>query len=113
MTHHMRLKPAPFEQIKEGTKTLELRLNDEKRQGIRVGDDIVFVNTEDDTQTLAVRVDGLYPFSTFKELYAAFDPVEYGSTSKDAYEEMYAYYSPEDEARHGVLAIRLSPRNRI
>lgn len=28
--HHMKLKQEPFDKIKNGTKTIELRLNDEK-----------------------------------------------------------------------------------
>jgi ASC-1-like (ASCH) protein len=42
MLHQMKLQPNPFEQIKNGSKTLELRLNDEKRQLIKVGDEIEF-----------------------------------------------------------------------
>ena len=32
MTHFMQLQPSPFEMIKDGTKTIELRLFDEKRK---------------------------------------------------------------------------------
>ena len=32
MKHEMKLNNGPFERIKNGTKTIELRLNDEKRQ---------------------------------------------------------------------------------
>ena len=31
MKHEMKLNNGPFEQIKNGTKTIELRLNDEKK----------------------------------------------------------------------------------
>ena len=36
--HEMRLHNEPFVLIKDGTKTIELRLNDEKRRQIKVGD---------------------------------------------------------------------------
>ena len=42
---HGRLNDLPFQQIKRGEKTIELRLYDEKRQKIKVGDDIIFTNT--------------------------------------------------------------------
>lgn len=42
MTHSMQLNPAPFEKIKSGAKTIELRLNDEKRRRIKTGDKIEF-----------------------------------------------------------------------
>jgi ASC-1-like (ASCH) protein len=32
MKHHMSLKPHPFEKIKSGEKTIEVRLYDEKRK---------------------------------------------------------------------------------
>ena len=44
----MNLPPAPLKMIREGRKTIELRLYDEKRKQISIGDIITFVNTEDD-----------------------------------------------------------------
>ncbi|UKI28983.1 MAG: DUF3850 domain-containing protein [Clostridium sp.] len=45
MIHEMRLNNEPFNKIKEGTKTVELRLLDEKRKKtLRVGDKIIFTN---------------------------------------------------------------------
>ena len=42
--HEMNLAPEPFSLIADGKKKFELRLNDEKRQGIRGGDTIIFTN---------------------------------------------------------------------
>ena len=44
MKHEMKLNNGPFEQIKNGTKTIELRLNDEKRQLLKPNDLIEFTN---------------------------------------------------------------------
>ena len=44
MRHEMKLNNEPFEKIKNETKTVELRLNDEKRQLLRVKDLIEFTN---------------------------------------------------------------------
>lgn len=52
MIHEMMLSPKPFEMIASGTKTIELRLNDEKRQKVQVDDTIVFVRTDDSRQML-------------------------------------------------------------
>ncbi len=38
MKYEMKLNNEPFKAIKNGTKTLELRLNDEKRKQLIVGD---------------------------------------------------------------------------
>ena len=43
--HKMKLNSTPFEMIKNGEKTIELRLFDEKRQQLKAGDKIVFTNT--------------------------------------------------------------------
>ena len=44
-SHEMKLHSSPFEMIKSGKKTIELRLYDEKRQLIKEGDIIIFTNT--------------------------------------------------------------------
>ena len=41
----MKLYESPFEKIKSGRKTIELRLYDEKRQKVEEGDTITFTNT--------------------------------------------------------------------
>ena len=40
MRHSMKLKPEPFYAMKSGYKTVELRLLDEKRSVVKVGDEI-------------------------------------------------------------------------
>lgn len=42
MEHILKLKPKYFNYIKNGTKRIELRLYDEKRQTINIGDTIIF-----------------------------------------------------------------------
>lgn len=51
--HVMNLTPLPMQQIRDGRKTIELRLYDEKRKLISVGDTIKFINTEDSNDTLS------------------------------------------------------------
>ena len=64
MTHFMQLQPSPFEMIRNGTKTIELRLYDEKRRKIRIGDTISFTNTES-KEVLNVTVLELSVFDSF------------------------------------------------
>ena len=44
----MKLQDKYYEYILNGTKRIEIRLNDEKRQGIKIGDKIRFINESDD-----------------------------------------------------------------
>ena len=47
MEHSMKLNVEPFEAIRNHKKTVEIRLNDEKRQKVKIGDTIVFTNIDD------------------------------------------------------------------
>ena len=40
-THNMKLMTKYFDYIKFGSKRIELRLNDEKRKNIKIGDEII------------------------------------------------------------------------
>ncbi len=68
MKHQMKLCPEPFELIRTGNKTIELRLNDEKRQKIRIGDIVEFTQTETG-EKLTAEVTDLFQFDSFAELY--------------------------------------------
>ena len=104
----MRLHNGPFEKIKSGTKTIEMRLNDEKRQLIKVGDLIKFVNrvTEEELTTL---VKDLYYYESFDELYKHFDKVSIGYDLEDDADpnDMSQYYSNEDIENYGVVGIEI------
>lgn len=71
MLHQMKLKLSPFEKIKNGSKTIELRLYDEKRQRVSIGDFIEFTCLDDPKQKIQTRVTALHRFNSFAELYAA------------------------------------------
>lgn len=107
VTHEMHLQPVSFEKMRSGSKTIEIRLNDEKRRRIRVGDEIVFSLMGDSVQKIRAEVLELLSFPTFRALFAAFPPEQYGGASKDEYASMYQYYSQEDAEKYGVLAIRI------
>ncbi len=47
-THEMNLQPQYFDFMKEGTKRIKLRLYDEKRSRIELGDIIEFSKSEND-----------------------------------------------------------------
>ena len=112
VTHTLNLHPQPFEMIKSGNKTIELRLWDEKRSQIRVGDTLVFIHTEDDSKTLTVTVKALHRFPDFASLYAALPlkkcgylPEEIANASP---EDMNIYYSVERQAQYGVVGIEIA-----
>lgn len=110
MLHEMKLFPKPFAAIRSGRKTIELRLNDEKRQMIAIGDTVRFTNTVSG-ETLEADVIALHRFGSFFALYAAL-PLDKCGYSKEelstaAPEDMSAYYSPEQQAKYGALGIEI------
>ncbi len=110
MTHNMKLWRDAFYHIANGSKTIELRLNDEKRQQINVGDTIIFNRTKNN-DTITANVKALHKFADFKELYEHL-PLEKCGYSKDElktahYTDMEQYYSKEQIAKYGALGIEL------
>lgn len=71
MLHTMFLNEKPFDQIKNKSKTFELRLYDEKRRALNIGDLIEFTSRSDDPQIILCKIIALHVFDSFKALYAA------------------------------------------
>ena len=67
----MNLQPKYFDFIKDGTKRIELRLYDEKRQSIQLGDIIEFAKSED--EKFKAEVIGLLRYDSFADLFEDFD----------------------------------------
>ena len=111
MTHSMQLQPSPFEMIKDGTKTIELRLFDEKRRKIQIGDTISFTNTET-REVLSVKVLELFVFDSFETLYRRLPLLECGYTKEDVETaspaDMNAYYPKEMQRKSGVVGIKIA-----
>lgn len=110
MTHDMKLRPIPFKRIQDGQKSIELRLYDEKRRNVAIGDFIVLTQTESG-EKLKAKVVGLYRYGSFKELYAALPLKACGYLAEEvddaSYQDMYAYYTEQEEEKFGVVGIEL------
>lgn len=107
----MKLQAGLFEAIKSGKKDIELRLNDEKRQQLQLGDTIMFSKLPDQKETIAAEIVGLLHYSTFADLAEDFAPERMGGIDKTSFVQgMHKYYSPEDQARFGVVGIKIKLR---
>ncbi len=106
--HEMRLHNSPFNLIKSGTKTIELRLNDEKRSLIKVGDKIEFTNRVTE-EKIVVEVINLHKYNSFSELYKHFDKVSMGYREDEEADpkDMEQYYSKDEQDKYGVLGIEI------
>jgi ASC-1-like (ASCH) protein len=112
MEHIMNLQSEPMQMIRNGRKTIELRLYDEKRQRIFIGDTIKFINIENTNDVLYVVVRDMYFFDSFKELYRNLPLLECGYTKDNIAfaneRDMEQYYSKEQQAKYGVVGIKIN-----
>ena len=109
-THKMKLREEPFYKIKNGLKTIELRLYDEKRREIQVNDEIIFENLETN-EAIRTKVIALYIFDTFKELYDNLPLNECGYKYEEienaSYTHMEKYYPLEKQKQYQVVGIKI------
>ena len=108
MIHTMKLTKIPFYQIATGTKVIESRLFDEKRQTINLGDEIEFSENDYPEKKLLTRVKGLIRYQTFKDMFTDHDMSLFGGTEiVTLTEKIHEFYKEEDEKKYGVLGIRI------
>ena len=112
MLHEMKLQDDPFKKISDGTKTIEMRLYDEKRKKVKVGDLIEFTNVLNN-EKLITRVINLYRYKDFDELYKNHDKVSIGYNEDEEANpcDMSMYYSDEDIEKYGVVGIKIKKIN--
>lgn len=108
VVHEMTLAPIPFEKIRNHEKDIEMRLYDEKRQLIKVGDRIRFSNRVTDERLLA-DVISLNVFDSFEELYANFPKERLGYKPNEIAdpEDMGQYYSFGLRSMYQVVGIEI------
>lgn len=111
MKHEMRLNEESFKAIKSGRQTIEVRLFDDKRSLLNVGDKITFFKRPDEIESLEANVIGLSIFNSFEELFKAIDKQKFGYDEDDTLEYqlecMRKHYSIDEEKECGVVGIHL------
>ena len=106
--HEMNLQPRFYDYIKNGTKRIELRLFDEKRQKIQLGDIIEFSASKN--ESLKTEVIGILRYKTFAELFEDFDIsvlADDSMTKEELLEILSEFYTPERQKEFGVVGIRI------
>ncbi|MDE5547065.1 MAG: hypothetical protein K2I88_06330, partial [Anaeroplasmataceae bacterium] len=120
-TFVMHLTEEMFGAMKEGTKTVEIRLFDTESKLVDIGDFIEFFRNNEDKNGIKMRVIDLRIEQTFKELFERdidllhtelyFTPKQLGvpgqSTIESLVKGMYKYYTKEQEKKYGVIAFIL------
>lgn len=103
----MHLSEKPLNWILEGKKKVEVRLNDEKRKKLEVGDRVIFYPLKNEEGGVMVKVTDLSEYGSFRELFINVDESKLGNKGSlnEKVNSMRDYYSKGEEKRKGVLAI--------
>ena len=114
MKHNMKLQPKYYDYILNGTKRIELRLFDEKRQNIKIGDTIQFLKEPDLIDSFIVRVTDLLRYNTFKELINDYDISilsDKSMTKEELLDILEEFYPLDKQHEYGILGIKFEVMN--
>lgn len=107
--HTIKVQPLFYNYIKDGTKRIELRLLDEKRSLIKLGDTIRITKEPENLEYIDIIVTGLLNYKNFQDLVADFDISVLADTTyqkEKLLAELEKYYSKEKQEKYSVLGIR-------
>lgn len=97
-----------FEIVKKGIKDIEVRVNDEKRRKLNVGDSLVFLKRPLEDEMIKLKVKSLEYYDNFKELVNHYDMKRIyleGYTKEMYLKEMERFYTEDEQKKYGVVAI--------
>lgn len=104
----MKLTEDNFNAIFKGTKRVELRLNDEKRQKLQLGDIITFHLINDYNKSFKVMVVGLSNYKNLQDLindYKIEKLILKSTTPKELIKIFNSIYTLEEQEKNGILGI--------
>ena len=105
----MKLQSKYYDFILNGTKRIEIRLFDEKRQKIKVGDTIKFFKEPQLTESFKVEVIELLRYDSFEDMINDFDIstlADKSMTKEELVSTLESFYPKEKQKKYGVLGIR-------
>lgn len=95
--------------IRNGEKTIDLRVYDEKRRKVKLGDHIRFCNYDDEDDYVLTEVIGLSVFRSFADLYKSLPLTACGYSEDEVRHASPAdmNYWHADEISNGVVGIHI------
>ena len=106
----LKLQPEFYNYMLNGTKRIEIRLNDEKRQKIKLGDIIKILKEPNLEESFEVKVVGLLRYNNFTDMFNDFNIdilADKNMTKEKLLNELEKYYPKERQEEYGVLGIRV------
>ena len=103
-----------FKIVKEGKKDIEVRVNDEKRRKLKVGDTLIFLKRPNEDEEIRAKVIALDYYDTFESLVCNYEMerIYKADYTKDQWlKEMDRFYTLDEQKEWGVVAITFKKIN--
>lgn len=103
-----RLDDDIFEIVKNGTKRVEVRLYDKKRELMKVGNTLTFYKRPLEIEKIETKITGLQKFKTIEELLNKYEMKEIyieGFNKEEFIKILERFYSKEEQEKYGFVAI--------
>lgn len=110
MIHKMKLNDNAFERMKKGLKKREYKVNDEKRQQVRIGDIIEFQKISNPEEKIVMDVIDIKYFKNLEDAVSAHFEEDFESRHHNIEEvvnSFYQYYSKEEIEKNGMVVLEL------
>ena len=111
--HEMKIQPSYYDAILNGKKRIEIRLNDEKRKQVKIGDVITFRRADNLEESFDVIVIDLLYYSTFKDIIDDLEIQLIANAEADKEDLkglLSRFYTKEEEQLYGVVGIKFELR---
>ena len=107
--HEMKLQSEYFNYILNGTKRVEIRLYDEKRKKIKIGDAIRFYKEPDLKESFETIVTDLLRFESFNDMVSNLSMevlADKNMPKEELINALEVFYTKEKQEKLGVLCIK-------
>ena len=106
----LKLQPKYYNYMLHGTKRIEIKLYDEKRKTLNLGDSITFLKEPDLKESFQAKIIGLLRYENFEKIFQDFDIsilADKSITKEVLRNELEEFYPKEKQEKYGVLGIRV------
>ena len=110
MKHTIKLQPEYYNYILHGTKRIEIRLNDEKRKQIKIGDTITFLKEPDLIESFNAKVIELMHYNNFEDMLNDIDIsllADKSVSQEELINSLEQFYSKEKQKEYSVVGIKI------
>lgn len=110
MVHELGLQSTFYDYMLNGTKKVEIRLYDDKRKLIKIGDIIRFKKEPDRIESFDTKVVGLLKYNNFEEMFNSLDIsllADKSMTKDELIKALEVFYTKEKQEKYGVLGIMI------